>query len=91
MLKSIRTLRKWGANWEWVDEDNIRRGHWKSTSGNLVLIFPPDVQYKDWLVSVCDEEVHKIQGGDAEERAFSDGEAYTRQDRTMTDQDKEGL
>ena len=67
------------------------RGHWQTTSGNLVRVFPPDEFYKCWTEYINDEageDLHRMIGHDAEARAFCGAEVYSRQTRTPR---KEGI
>jgi hypothetical protein len=61
------------------------RGHWQTTSGNLVRVFPPFVGYGYWTIYINDaagEDTRPLCGYDAEARAFCGAEVYSRQRRT---------
>ncbi len=60
------------------------RGHWKSTSGNLVQIFPATPDDPAWHTIVCGEEIDSIIGDNLESRSFAGGAAYVRQRRPST-------
>ncbi len=62
-----------GHVWIWRNIGEFFRGHWKSTEGNPVNVFPPGVAFDCWMVYGgigIDEEVFKLGGPDAEKRAF---------------------
>jgi len=58
---------------------------WVSTSGNKVLVLPPDTPTQPWLLMVEDDEPIRFSGHDAEKRAFVVAEGFTRQNRTRPD------
>lgn len=63
----------------------LYRGHWQTTSGNLVMVFPPDAKNNCWITYINDEageDIHHMIGYDAEARAFCGAEVYSRQRRT---------
>ncbi len=73
-----------GHVWAWESDHEIYRGHWMSTKGNIVRIFPPRGMYLYWTVYVKGNpgrEFHRLSGSHAEERAFVIAEAFTRQKR----------
>ncbi len=79
---STTRLVKAGHTWVWREADSCIQGHYKSTSGNLVMVFPPNDQSDSWHVVVEDDETHDFVGDNAEERAFAAAETYTRQQRS---------
>lgn len=57
-----------------------RPGCWHSTSGQSVMVVPPQVSSESWLVIVPNNDsVEEIAGHEAEKRAFASAEVYTRQ------------
>ena len=80
-LKTETQKEAYGHTWEWRGSNPTMRRHWKSTSGNLVLIFPPTETISSWYVNVCDDECYELTGKDVEDRAFCVAETYTRQSR----------
>lgn len=74
-----KRVEKYGHTWKWREPNGDMRGHWESTEGNLVMIFPPNAQIDYWSILEDHEVTHKFSGDDAEERAFSVAEAFTRQ------------
>jgi len=74
-----------GHSWEWQPGTSLMAGHWKSTSGNLVRVFPaPFPVGLSWFVTVCDEEKLEFSGEKMRLRAFAVAEGYTRQNRTKS-------
>ena len=61
------TRTEWGHQWRWTTADtrggcgHIFEPHWRSTSGNIVRIFPPDPLAAEgqgeagWCMFVCDK------------------------------------
>jgi len=80
-MLSGETRKEFGHVWSWQPEGK-RRGHWQSTDGNLVRVFPPSDSLNFWYVTICDAEQHRLTGSNVEQRAFCIAEVYTRQDRT---------
>lgn len=88
------TRQEYGCTWRWCTNvliDTARlRDHWRSMSGSVVRIFPPDIADDAWEVAVFDDpgvipeqrDIHTLTGSDAENRAFAIAEGYTRQDRS---------
>lgn len=66
------------------------RPHYRSTSGNIVRVLPPEYERGPWEVSACDEDGSlspktsdflQLTGEDVERRAFSIAEGYRTQQR----------
>ncbi len=74
-------IERFGQVWEWREKNLLMTGHWKSTAGNLVFIFPPPDDSAEWWINIMDEDVLNFTGEDAEKRAFCVAECFTRQDR----------
>lgn len=71
-----RTTERYGQTWTWRQDYT---GHWVSTAGLLVSIFPPSGDANEWLVVNGYGKSHRFTGEDAEERAFCVAEGFTRQ------------
>ena len=81
LLKKCGELKKFGHRWEGREANVLMRSHYRSTTGNLVLVFPPSAGITSWYVLVCDDELYEVTGEDAMANAFMTAEAYTRQKR----------
>lgn len=71
-----KNIERYGQTWRHCDNYS---GYWVSTKGRPVSIYPPSGDATDWLVVDGFGNPHKLTGDDAEGRAFSIGEAFTRQ------------
>jgi hypothetical protein len=81
-LKTETRKEAYGHTWEWREANSMMRAHWKSTKGNLVLVFPPSENVSAWFVNVCDDECYDLIGDDVEARTFAIAVGFTEQDRS---------
>ncbi len=77
------SVRKYGQTWKWYGfyKKGTLRGHWESTKGNPVLIFPPFENLLWEIVIAPSQESYSFRGKNAKERAFCVAEVFTRQKR----------
>ncbi len=67
---------EFGHEFRWYE----RPGCWYATSGQPVMVVPPQTFYHPWLVIIPDSNsVDEIAGHDAEMRSFAVALAYTHQ------------
>ncbi len=63
-----------------VFEKNLSNIAWKTTSGKLVYVWPPYGEITFWRVEVLSTgTIETVEGEDAEKRAFSIAERFSRQ------------